>query len=428
MNLRTTLTIERLGQRGEGVSRTDDGLVFTPYALAGEEVIAEVDGERGTLVEVVKPSPDRVPAFCPAYTVCGGCAVQALAWPAYAAWKRGLLVSALEHAAPDAKIDDLIDAHGEGRRRATFHARFDKDALGRTASTVGFMRARRHEIVALDACPILAPSMSEALPVARAVAQILSQLGKPLDILITATLEGLDVDVRGTGKLPFQVEQALVALAGRLGLARISNHGEVVIERTPPLIAMGRSRVAAPPGGFLQATEAGEQTLARLVVEGVGKSRRIADLFSGVGTFTLRLAEKAEILAVESDAPALVALERAAHNTGGLHGVKSEQRDLARRPLLPGELNAFDAVVFDPPRAGAEAQAQMLAESKVTTVVAVSCNAQTFARDVKILMAGGYRAQRITPVDQFRHSAHVEIVGVFQREVVRTKRKGRLLG
>ena len=428
MNLRKSLTIDRLGQRGEGVSRTDEGVVFTPYALPGETILAEVDGERGTLVDVVKASPDRVAPFCPHFKVCGGCAVQSLAPAPYGEWKRGLLMAALDHAGLKAPVEPIIDAHGEGRRRVTFHARFDRDALGRTRTTVGFMRARSHEIIALEACPILAPGLADALPAARAVAQLLSQLGKPLDIVITASLEGLDVDVRGTGRLSFEIAQAMISLAAKLDLARISNHGDTLIERRPPLIPMGRAKVAPPPGGFLQATDLGEETLARLVQEGVGSARKVADLFSGVGTFALRLAEKATVLAVESEAPALVSLERAAHFTQGLGSLKTERRDLFRRPLLRHELNAFDAVVFDPPRSGAEEQAKEIAASGLKTAVAVSCNTQTFARDAKILVDGGFRIEKITPVDQFRHSAHVEVVGLFKREPVKTKRRGRLLG
>ena len=428
MNLRMPLTIERLGQRGEGVARSDEGTVFVPYALAGETILAEVDGERGTLVEVTKASPDRIPAFCPHYTVCGGCAVQTLAPGAYADWKVGLLTSALDHAGLRVAVEPMIDAHGEGRRRATFHARFDRDALGRVQTVVGFMRARSHDIVALDDCPILAPGLAGALPAARAVAQMLNQLGKPLDILITASLEGLDVDVRGTGKLSFEIAQALIGLAAKLDLARISNHGDILIERRPPLIQMGQAKVAPPPGAFLQATDLGEETLARLVSEGVGKSRKVLDLFSGVGTFALRLADKATILAVETDGHALASLEKAAHFTQGLRTVSSEKRDLFKRPLLPHELDPFDAVVFDPPRSGAEEQARAIAASKVKIAVAVSCNAQTFARDAKILVDGGFRVERITPVDQFRHSAHIEVVAVFQRIPTKTKRRGRLLG
>ena len=385
MNLRMPLTIDRLGQRGEGVSHTDEGVVFTPYALPGETILAEVDGERGALVEVVKPSPDRIPSFCPHFTVCGGCAVQTLAPAPYGAWKRGLLIAALDHAGLRPEVEPMIDAHGEGRRRVTFHARFDRDALGRVQTVVGFMRARSHEITPLEACPILAPGLAQALPAARAVSQMLNQLGKPLDIVITASLEGLDVDVRGTGKLSFEIEQAVIGLAAKLDLAR-------------------------------------------LVLEGVGSARKVLDLFSGVGTFALRLAEKATVVAVEAEAHALASLEKAAHSTQGLRSLTTEKRDLVRRPLLRHELTPFDAVVFDPPRSGAEEQAREIAASGLKTAVAVSCNAQTFARDAKILVDGGFRIERITPVDQFRHSAHIEVVGLFRREPVKTKRRGRLLG
>jgi 23S rRNA (uracil1939-C5)-methyltransferase len=272
-------------------------MIAVPYALPGEIVRAEIDGDRARLVEVLTPSADRVPSFCKYFTTCGGCAVQTLAWPPYADWKRGLLTSALDHAGLRVEVEPMIDAHGEGRRRATFHARFDRDALGRVQTVVGFMRARSHDVVALDDCPILAPGLAGALPAARAVAQMLNQLGKPLDIVITASLEGLDVDVRGTGKLSFEIDQALIGLAAKLDLARISNHGDILIERRPPLIQMGRAKVAPAPGAFLQATDLGEETLARLVSEGVGKSRKVLDLFSGVGTFALRLADKATVLA-----------------------------------------------------------------------------------------------------------------------------------
>jgi 23S rRNA (uracil1939-C5)-methyltransferase len=428
MNLRQSLTIERMGQKGEGLARTDKGLIAVPYALPGEMILAEVDGERANLVEVTTPSPDRIAPFCKYFTLCGGCAVQTWTANAYHAWKRSLVVQALEHMKVKTDVAPMMDAHGEGRRRVTFHARFDRDALGRTETMLGFMRARSHDMVQLDHCPILAASLSTALPAARAVAQILSQLAKPLDIVVTASLEGLDVDFRGPGKLSFEIAQALVSLAGKLDLARLSNHGEILIERRAPLIQMGKARVAPPPGGFLQATERGEEILAQLVMQGIGKAKRVADLFAGSGTFTMRLAEQAEVHAVESDAAALAALERGAHNTQGLRTVTSERRDLFRRPLLPVELTRFDAVVMDPPRAGAEAQAQDLAKSAVQTVVSVSCNAQTFARDARILLEGGYQLNLVTPVDQFRHSAHVELVGLFQRPANKSKRRTRLLG
>ncbi len=427
-SLHTRLTIEKLGQRGEGIARGDRGLVFVPYALAGETIIAEVDGERGKLGEVVTPSPDRIASFCPHFTICGGCAVQTLAQPAYAVWKRELVTSALEHAGVQAEVGALIDAHGEGRRRATFHARFIRHGSGRVEAIVGFMQARQHTIIPLDACPVLAPSMAGALAAARGVADVLGEVGKPLDILVTATIEGLDIDVRGAGKLEPELRQTLIDTAARLDLSRISNHGDVLIERRIPLLQMGAARVSPPAGAFLQATEAGEETLGRLVTAAVGKAKRVADLFAGVGTFTLRLASgSSEVLAVENDALAINALARGAHMPG-LRTVNIQTRDLFRRPLAGGELDGFDAIVFDPPRAGAEEQAKTLAVSNIPTVVAVSCSAQTFARDARILIDGGYSIESVTPVDQFRHSPHVEIVGVFRRPKLKARRKGRLLG
>jgi 23S rRNA (uracil1939-C5)-methyltransferase len=424
-----TLDIERLGQRGEGVARTGRGLVFVPYALPGETVRAEVDGERGRLLEVVKPSADRIAPFCKYYGECGGCAVQALSFDKYAEWKRNIVVEALAHAKIETEIAPLVDAHGEGRRRATFHARVTHDALGRPTIEVGFMRARAHAIVDIDACPILSPQMAAAPRAAHAIALALVGLNKPLDILITATETGLDVDFRGTGEIDAPHMRKLVAEAERLDLARLSNHGAIVIERRAPQLAMGAAIIAPPPGAFLQATRAGEEILARLAADGAGDIRRAADLFAGVGTFALRLAERAQVHAVESEKGALAALARAAgHASPALKPVSIEPRDLFRRPMAPPELAPFDAVVFDPPRAGAEAQARDLAKSAVPVVVGVSCNPQTFARDARILVDGGYVLEGVTPVDQFRHSPHVELVAVFRRPKPTGRRKGRLLG
>ena len=424
IDLNALLDIEKLGARGEGVSRGPRGLIFTPYALPGEKIRAEVDGERGKLVEVLTPSPDRVTAPCPHFTHCGGCAVQTLAAPAYRAWKGGLVEEALRNAGLDAEVAPPVAAWGAGRRRATFHSRNDQ----RGEPHVGFMQARSHRIFELDSCPILAPDMAGALPAARRVAEILKSLDKPLDLVVTASLAGLDLDLRGCGPLDFALEQALIAAADERDLARLSNHGLPLIERRAPKISVGRAQVAPPPGAFLQATAAGEEALARLVLDAVGGAKKTADLFCGVGAFALRLAEKAEVFCAESDAGALAACLRGARETQGLRPVKGERRDLFDRPLRAAELATFDAVVFDPPRAGAEAQARELAQSDIPTVAGVSCNPQTFARDAKILIAGGFRLERVTPVDQFLFSPHVELVGVFRKTPRKAARKRRLLG
>lgn len=424
IDLNARLAIERLGARGEGVSRGPHGLIFTPFALPGETIRAEVDGDRGKLVEVLSPSPERVSAPCPHFTKCGGCAVQNLAQKAYESWKRGLVVDALRNAGVETQVAPTVAAWGAGRRRVTFHARNDQ----RGEPHLGFMEARSHRIYELDSCPILAPELAGALTVARRVAQILKNLDKPLDIVATASLNGLDIDVRGCGKLDFALEQALIAAAGDLGLARISNHGLPLVERRPPEIAIGRARVNPPPGAFLQATAAGEEALAKLVVDAVGPAKKTADLFAGIGTFALRLAETGDVFCAESAVEPLAAGLRGGRAAPGLRSLTGEARDLFVRPLLSGELDRFEAVIFDPPRAGAEKQARELAKSAVPLIVGVSCNPQSFARDAKILIAGGHQLTSVTPVDQFLYSPHVELVGVFRKAAPKTARKRRLLG
>ncbi|KMO37562.1 RNA methyltransferase [Methylobacterium tarhaniae] len=406
------MEIARLGLRGDGV--TPDGVVV-PGALPGETVRAVPEEgtrpPRARLDAVLTPSADRIAPFCPYFGTCGGCAIQHLAPGAYADWKRDLVVGALARAGIEAPVAPLLDAHGSGRRRITLHVR-----AGEGGPQAGFMAARSHALVAIDHCPITEAALHRAPEIARAVSRPLGGGGgKPLDVQVTATAGGLDVDIRGHGPASERARQALVLLAGDLDLARLSLHGEVLIVRRAPEIPAGRSRLVPPSGGFLQATAEGEATLARLVVEGVGKAKRVVDLFSGAGAFSLALAEAHTVHAVEGEEGALKALDRAFRETGGLRTVTTERRDLFRRPLLAPELDRFDAIVFDPPRAGAEAQSARIAESKVPVVVGVSCDAGSFARDAALLVRGGYRLETVTPVDQFRHSPHVEIVGVFRR-------------
>ncbi len=417
MTFAAELDILRLGAKGEGVADGPAGPVYLPDTLPGERVLAEIDGERGLVIDLLGRSPDRVQPICPYFGTCGGCATQSLAPVLYRSWKQGLLVQALSMAHVDAPVDPMLPAHGEGRRRATFHARAAArvNMLAAAPPAVGFMQARSHAIVAIEHCPILAPAMAGALPAARRLAALLARLGKPLDLLVTATATGLDVDLRGCGPLDAALRSAIVTASAAADCARVSNHGEVLIERRAPLLRMGRASVHLPPGCFLQATEAGEAALVTLVVEWVGRSRRVLDLFSGVGTFALRLAERATVHAVDAEATPLAALARAARDTPALRPVTTETRDLFRRPFGPADLAGFDAVVFDPPRAGAAAQAEQLAASAVPRVVAVSCHPASFARDAAILLRGGYVVERVTPVDQFIYAPHLELVAVFTR-------------
>jgi 23S rRNA (uracil1939-C5)-methyltransferase len=406
--------IIRLGRRGDGVADTPAGPLYVPYVLPGET--AEVDAwpghpDRRRLLRIDAASPERIAPICPHFGVCGGCALQHWDGARYRAWKRGLVVEALNWPGLDATVGEVIDAHGAGRRRAVFHARRGQ----RDVLEVGFAAPRAHHVVAIDRCPVLAPSLDGAIAAAWALAEVLEPARKPLDIQVTATDAGLDIDVRGAGPLPALRATALAQLAERLRLARLTRHGELVAQRVAPTLAIGRARVALPPGCFLQATAAGEATLAALVAEGCDDATSIVDLFAGIGPFALRLAERARVTAIDSDDGAIAALKRAADTTAGLKPVATETRDLFRRPLIAAELKRHDCVVFDPPRQGAEAQARALAASAVPVVVAVSCNPVTFARDARLLVDGGFRLARVTPVDQFRYSFHVELVARFER-------------
>jgi 23S rRNA (uracil1939-C5)-methyltransferase len=406
------LTIDHIGRQGDGVATA--GPVYVPYTLPGETVEVEPwpgHPDRAHLLRVDTASPERIAPICPHFGVCGGCALQHWKTARYHAWKRDLVVEALRQAGIEAPVGDLVDAHGAGRRRVVLHAR----GATHQVLEVGFAARQAHHIVPIDRCPILAPGLAGVIPAAWALAEALRPAAKPLDIQAIATDAGIDVDIRGSGPLTPKLTAALAAVGETHRLARVTRHGELVVQRATPTVRMGRATVALPPGAFLQATEEGEATLARLVLGYVGKAKAVADLFAGVGLFALRLGETARVFAADAEESAIAALTRAAANTTGLKPIKAERRDLFRRPLLPKELAQFDAVVLDPPRQGGEAQARELATSPVATVVAVSCNAMTFARDVKLLIEGGYRLIEVTPVDQFRYSAHVEIVAKLAR-------------
>jgi 23S rRNA (uracil1939-C5)-methyltransferase len=410
------VAITRIGRRGDGIAQTPAGTLYVPYMLPGET--AEVDEwpghpDRRHLVKIEAASPQRIAAICPHFGTCGGCALQHWAPAPYRGWKRGLVVEALTEmgfAAAGDLVDPLIDAHGEGRRRAVFHAwRRAHDVL-----EVGFAALRAHHVVAIDHCPVLAPSLSGAIEASWAIAEALAAERKPLDIQVTATAAGLDVDVRGSGPLTAGRMTALSRLAETHRLARLTRHGETVAQRALPTVTMGSARVVLPPGAFLQATAAGEAALAALVLEHCAAAKSVADLFAGVGPFALRLAERAKVMAADNDEEAVAALQDAA-KTPRLKPITAERRDLFTRPFVTKELARLDAVVFDPPRQGAQMQSRELAASPVPILVAVSCNPLTFARDARILADGGYRLMRVTPVDQFLYSAHVELVARFEK-------------
>ncbi|MBI3699644.1 MAG: class I SAM-dependent RNA methyltransferase [Afipia sp.] len=408
------LVIHHVGHFGDGVAIEGSQPVYVPYALGGEVVDvqpAHSHPDRRELLHVVAPSPERIEPFCPHFGTCGGCAIQHWQPEPYRTWKRNLVVEALSHAGIECPVDELIDAHGSGRRRMTLHARQSQNDILR----VGFAAAGRHEIIAIDHCPILDPALNGGIETANAIAELLKPVAKPLDIQVTASDNGLDIDVRGSGPLDTAMLSHLSKLAEQHKLARLTRHGEVVIQRNTPTIMVGKAKLTLPPGSFMQPTVAGEEALAALVIAKCKGAKQVAELFCGFGPFALRLAEKFSVTAFDSEAAAISSLQDAVKSTQGVKPIKAETRDLFRRPLMLQELRDVDCVVFDPPRQGAQAQSQQLATSKIKHVVAVSCNPATFARDARILIDGGFRIDSVTPVDQFRHTPHVEIVARFKR-------------
>ncbi|WP_173931050.1 class I SAM-dependent RNA methyltransferase [Chelativorans sp. Marseille-P2723] len=404
------LSIAELGAQGDGIARTPAGPIYVPFALPGDVVTARVEKGRGSLLTVEKPSPLRVEPVSPHFGVCGGCAVQHLALPAYHEWKREKVVRALLSHGIEAEVEPLIPCPPASRRRVTFTARAERGSL-----LFGFNAARSHRIVQIEQCPVARPEIVAALPALRSLAAALASGRGAIRLTVTITRTGLDISAEAVGELTERRRSRAVEICLAEGFARLSADGELVIEREKPAVLFGDVAVAIPPGGFLQATEEAETAMAEHVLSHLQGSRHVADLFAGSGTFALRLARTARVHAVEGDAASLDALDSAAKRSERLKPVSVERRDLFRRPLIPKELERFDGLVFDPPRAGAEAQSRQIARSRIRRLAAVSCNPGTLARDLAMLVAGGYRLVRVVPIDQFLWSPHVEVVALLER-------------
>ncbi|WP_311029447.1 class I SAM-dependent RNA methyltransferase [Mesorhizobium koreense] len=403
--------IERLGAQGDGVVLTERGPVYIPFTLAGERVTASRNGDRADLLAVVEPSPLRVEPACRHFGECGGCALQHMEEGAYREWKRGRVVEALRSRGIETEVAPLVPCPPKERRRVTLSARRTEAGM-----LLGYNRALSHTIVDIEECPIARPEIVAALEPLRSLAKTICSTDKAFRLTVTVTGSGLDVAAHGSGKFAEKTRKAASDFTLRAGFARLSVDGEIVIEPRKPVVLFGDVPVSPPPGAFLQAVAGAEQTMADLVSVHLSKVKRIADLFSGVGAFALRLAKGTEIHAVEADAASLSALDRGFRFGSGLKRVTTERRDLFVRPVTAKELNAFDGIVFDPPRAGAEAQSRQIAKSDVLLVAAISCNPATLARDLTILIEAGYTLQRVVPIDQFLWSPHVEAVALLTRK------------
>jgi len=325
-------------------------------------------------------------------------------------WKAETIARALMAQGLAAPFRPTQTSPAKSRRRATFSARRTKKT-----TQVGFHKRGSEDILPLTDCHLLAPELLAALPACHALAGIGASRKGEIKISVTRSDAGMDVDVRGAKPLDGPLRARLAALAGTHDLARLGWNDEQIADRKRPTQAMGKARVLPPSGAFLQATAQGQAALVAAMRDAVSGAKRVVDLFAGCGTFALPLAEQSEVHAVESEAGMLQALDTGWRFAEGLKTVTTEARDLFSRPLVPLDLRKFDAVVIDPPRAGAKAQMQEIAESNIALVGAVSCNPVSFARDAKILVEAGFTLDWVLPVDQFRWSGHVELAAKFSR-------------
>lgn len=328
---------------------------------------------------------------------------------AYRAKKRDAVVSALKRAGVEAQVEDPVVVPPRSRRRAVFKIKSLAEGLH-----IGFHAAKSHTVIDMHHCDVLTPGLFALVGTLRQKLEPLFGVGEAAELHVTETDTGFDCAFRWRAQLTPTHRAALSSALAGLGIARLTMGREMVFETAQPSLRLGGVAVALPPNPFLQSTAEGEAALQAHVLAAVGKAKSLADLFAGCGTFSLPLARKAKVHAVEQDAPSLAALAQAA-KAPGLKPMTTELRDLFKLPLTPAELNGYDAVVLDPPRAGAETQVRALARSKVPVIAYVSCEAASFARDAALLLAGGYRMAPVTPIDQFLWSSHIELVAGFAR-------------
>ncbi len=416
------LVVETLGAKGDGIATVDGRPLFLAQTVPGDRVLARVTGERGgafkgEVIELLQPGPNRADPPCPFFGPCGGCALQHFEDQAYAAWKAEQLTIALQRKGLTPEVLNPMKRVPPGRRR-----RITWSAL-RTAEglLLGYYERESHQLADIDACLLVVPELQALIGPLHSVLQPVLEIREQARITATLCETGIDLLIDSRQPLRLVDREALAAFAEQCDLARLSwtdgqEEPTPLALRRDPLLSFGGVPVLLPPGGFVQPTAEGEKMLVELVMGAVpAGAETAADLFSGCGTFTFPLAERLQVYAAEGAEDSLMVLEAAARRSDRGGRVQAELRDLARFPVQADELDGGDVVVFDPPRGGAREQAVEIAASDVPTVVAVSCNPTTFARDARTLVDGGYRLTEATPVDQFPWSGHLELVAVFQR-------------
>lgn len=421
-----TVSVESIGAQGDGVANGPEGRFYIPFGAPGDQLSITPgkrrgDGREAAISTVIAASPDRIIPACRHFETCGGCTLQHVAAARIAAEKKAMLIRSLaRRGLNDIPVAETVTVAPETRRRVRFAAHNGQ------APAFGFRRRNSRFVMDLTECPVTRPSILAFAPALRALIANLPALGVSAEISVTDSESGLDVLMAPSkqSEPSFAEREALADFATRYDLARLSwddGHGpEPIAARRDVTMQFGAATIALPPGAFLQPTAEGEAAIAGLVVSAIDDAARSrADLFSGCGALSFPLLAGGTVHAFEGDSGMVDAARRAIYPTAG-RTVTADVRDLARDPLTATELNRFDAVVFDPPRAGAAPQTRELADSTVPTIVAVSCNPATLSRDLRILVDGGYRIESATPIDQFAWSPHIEVVVVLRRSFNRT--------
>ncbi len=409
--------IAEIGAQGDGIIRRPDGqILYAAFTLPGEVVALNAGGTPSILV----PAPDRIAPACRHFGRCGNCRFQHWREAPYLDWKRARIGEALAREGVDAEILPALAAWGTGRRRTALHARRDPARKGLAGVVLGYAERAAHRSVAISECPVLHPDLEALLPALPELAALFLRHRPAIALHLTRAENGIDVDIRGAApkdgfKLSADERMAIGRFAEAHAILRISAANEPLILRTQPVVRFGAALVPLPPGAFLQASEAGEAALAAFTVNALSGTRRTVDLFAGCGAFALRLVEFAETIACELDATMCAAMVKGFSTIPGRRRLDVVKRDLFRAPLAREDLKGVEGVVLDPPRAGAEAQIRLLPTSKVAKIAYISCDAQSFARDARILLDGGFRLLEVQPVDQFRWSHHVELAARFER-------------
>jgi 23S rRNA (uracil1939-C5)-methyltransferase len=419
-DLAQEFVIHALGPQGDGIHEGVDGPIYVAGALPGDSVIASPQRgagglARAALSQLVTPSPHRIAAPCIHYDACGGCTLQHATEAFYRSWKVAVVREALakKNLSPKVWLDPVyVPAHS--RSRGTFVA-----IKANKVVTLGYHRRRSHDVVDVASCLVADPALMDLRGKLALTLKPLLPDRKPVDVFIQIVDGQSDVVLTGPvgpkGRPELSVWEAAAEIANGLKISRMSwrarehDEPEVLIERAPVMATFGALRVALPPLAFLQPTRLGEDALVAAMMDMLPARGKFADLFSGCGTFSGALLARGTVEAFENDVAAVHALNKAA----GGKPLKAIARDLFRSPLMPDDLRRIDAVVFDPPRAGAVDQAKALASSRVPVIIGVSCNPATFARDARALVDGGYCFESVKVIDQFTWSHHVELIAKF---------------